>query len=234
MTPGCAVSLPGRRRPRPQSTRLPSRPGTHCRVAPSRIKRAHCHNCQRPKAVPVLRMLHNLRQVAPLGLHLLSRLLMVPQCDTNARVSATQFTSPSHAHASINGSATLPHLRPTPHAVLTSNPHHHTGEKCWSLKCREADTEEVERANAALPEPPAAIMLEGAALPGGLAAGFAGLYTRGTEVTGKPPTKQFREVNGGIDRRRVSNTVDEPHAPHSCVPVHACSHACSIDHRTRR
>ena len=116
----------------------------------------------------------------------------------------------------------------TPHAVLTSNPHHHTGGKCWSLKCREADTEEVERANASLPEPPAAIMLEGAALPGGLAAGFAGLYTRGTEVTGKPPTKQFREVNGGIDTRRVSNTVDEPHAPHSCVPVHACSHACSI------
>ena len=51
----------------------------------------------------------------PLGLHLLSRLLMIPQCDTNARVSATQFTSPSHAHASITCSRLCDSPTPSPH-----------------------------------------------------------------------------------------------------------------------
>ena len=89
-------------------------------------------------------------------------------------------------------------------------------EKLWSLKCREAQADEVEAAKAALADPPSALMLElegGGALPGGLASGFAGLYVRGQEhiparmsASGEAEQKP-REINGAPAWRHVLNPM---------------------------
>ena len=54
-------------------------------------------------------------------------------------------------------------------------------EKKWQLKCREATDEEVatERARLLSTPVPPVLVLEGGALPGAMAAGFVGVYTRG-------------------------------------------------------
>ena len=78
-------------------------------------------------------------------------------------------------------------------------------ETCWQLNCTAATLEECAEARAALPPAPHALVFEGPALPGALAAGFLGVYVRGTEYSQTERREVTREVLHSPCWRQIQN-----------------------------
>lgn len=80
-------------------------------------------------------------------------------------------------------------------------------EKCWQLNCVVATEDDVAAEKAALPPVPAALIFEGAQLPGALAAGFIGVYIRATEYNQGEKRQQDRVVLNSPCWRQVQNPM---------------------------
>ena len=78
-------------------------------------------------------------------------------------------------------------------------------EKQWQLRCREATEDEVEAERAAWPPVPPVLVLEGSSLPGAMAAGFVGVYTRGQEWDATARAHIDRLILGTPCWRQVQN-----------------------------